>query len=72
MSDNEKKLAGNLGEYDAEMGGIEKQLQEEKGLYDEAKKQLMEYETHFNALRKEKEEAQAIQREREETKNKKQ
>ena len=54
------------------MGGIEKQLQEEKGLYDEAKKQLMEYETHFNALRKEKEEAQAIQREREETKNKKQ
>jgi predicted nucleic acid-binding Zn-ribbon protein len=31
VSDNEKKLAGNLSEYDSEMGGIEKQLQEEKG-----------------------------------------
>lgn len=70
MSDNEKKLAGNLADYDAEMGVIEKQLQEEKGLYDAAKKQLTEYETHYNALRKEKEEAEAIKREREEAKRK--
>jgi peptidoglycan hydrolase CwlO-like protein len=70
VSDNEKKLSGNLGEYDGDMGTIEKQLQEEKGLYDVAKKQLTEYETHYNALRKEKEEAEAIKREREEAKSK--
>jgi len=70
VSDNEKKLAGNLGEYDTEMGGDEKQLQEEKLLYDAAKEQLTEYEKHYNALRKEKEEAEAIHREREDAKTK--
>ena len=70
MSDNEKKLSGNLADYDQEMGELEKQLTEERGLYDTAKKQLTEYETHYNALRKEKEEAEALKREKEEAQRK--
>lgn len=72
VADNEKKLSGHLAEYDAEMGAIEKQLTEERGLDDVAKKQLTEYETHYNALRKEKEEAEAIKREKEEALQKEQ
>lgn len=55
VSDNEKKLASNLADYDDEVGSIEATLREETGLFKELNKNLDYFASGYESMRRERE-----------------
>ena len=60
VSDNEKKLASNTGDYDDEVGVIQQTLTEEKCMFDDAREKRIIYELGYNDLCEEKHAEQNI------------